>query len=218
MLTIEVVLTTCSPLHIGALSASGSAAMRGMLKDAHGWPYIPASAFKGRLRHMVERLGRGLGYSVCETHRQMCREPARACPACQVFGSSWIPGSARFPDLLLSAPEALAAERQEGRPPPASVLRYGVGISRRRRTAGDHLLYTSELFQPGASLAFAGEIQQVPGLAEAAWLAGGLQMLESLGSDRSRGLGWVASQVQVLDEDGALVALDRLKACLEAGA
>ena len=221
MLTVHVTLTLQSPLHIGSLSPAGTAAMRGLVKARDGWPYIPASAFKGRLRHTVERLGRALRYPVCDTHRQMCREAGRACPVCRLFGSSWLPGLVRFCALELSGPELLVQQRQKERQkklPPPGADRHGGGISRRRKVAGDQLLYTTELFLPGAELVFSGELHGLPDETAAAWLAAGIAALESLGSDRSRGLGWLSGGAAVRRPDGGLVPLSELAALLEVSA
>lgn len=220
MYTIDVELTLQSPLHIGALAPAGAVAMRGLVKDADGWPYVPASAFKGRLRHSVERLAHGLGRRVCATHRDMCREAASACPACQIFGSAWLPGPVHFIDLTLCGPaqvvDYLDAERRAGRRPGSSE-RYGVGLNRRRKVAADQLLYTTELFQPGAPLVFGAALTGIPDLTTAAWLFCGLSALDSLGSSRSRGLGWLSAQATVRDQGCVQVEPERLKAALEAG-
>lgn len=213
MLTIKITITMKSPLHIGALSAVSTSAMRGLIKDHDGWPYIPASAFKGRLRHTIEKLARGLDYPVCETHRSMCRDASQACPACQIFGSPWIPGTVRFVDFQLSGPEELVREREKREPAP-STQRYGVSLSRSRKVAEDHLLYTTELFEPGVPLTFTGMLSEVPGIREAAWIVAGVRMLESLGSSRTRGLGWLQGQAEVRDEDNQVIELDVLHSYL----
>ena len=60
MITIDIALTLQSPLHIGSGAQQGTLAQRGMLKDANGWPYIPASTLKGRWRHATEQVAKGL--------------------------------------------------------------------------------------------------------------------------------------------------------------
>lgn len=213
MPTIKITITMKSPLHIGALSATSTSAMRGLVKDHDGWPYIPASAFKGRLRHTIEKLARGLNYPVCETHRNMCRDARDACPACQIFGSPWIPGTVRFVDFQLSGPEELVREREKKEPSP-STQRYGVSLSRTRKVAEDHLLYTTELFEPGVPLTFTGVLSDVPGLEESAWIIAGVRMLESLGSSRTRGLGWLDGSAEVRDENNQIISLDVLQSHL----
>lgn len=202
MLSIEIDLTFNSPVHIGAIAPAGTSAMRGMIKDRDGWPYIPASAFKGRLRHAVERLARSLNYTVCETHRQMCREASTACPACQIFGSPWIKGSVHFVDLQLSAPETLAEMRKKRIPGerPQPEQRFGVGISRARKVSADHLLYTTELFMPGVPITFQGTLKGEITIKQAAWVVAGVRFLDSLGGSRTRGLGWVEGHATVRDD------------------
>lgn len=215
MLNIKISLTLKSPLHIGASAATGTTAVRGLLKDQQGWPYIPASAFKGRLRHTVERLANSLGRSACDTHHLTCENIQTACPVCRIFGSPWISGSARFGDLALSQPELWNREYRGKNPYPRTDYRHGVGISRTRRVAQDALLYTTELFQPGAPLVFSGELSDIETLADAAWLYAGLQFMESLGSDRTRGLGWVQAECQVRQDD-VEIAPQELRQALEA--
>jgi len=214
VISIKVELTLKSPLHIGASAPAGTKAVRGMLKDAQGWPYIPASAFKGRLRHTVERLTRSMERSVCDTHHQTCESAQSACPVCRIFGSPWVTGSVRFCDLTLTQPEIWNADYREENAYPRTGYRHGVGISRTRRVAQDALLYTTELFQPGVPLVFSGELQDVETLVDAAWLYAGLQFMESVGSNRTRGLGWVESRIQVL-QDSAVITPEQLRQTLE---
>ncbi len=219
MYTIDITITLKSPLHIGALSPASTAAVRGMIKTQDGWPFIPASSFKGRLRHAVERLAHGLDRKACETHRKMCRDEATACPVCRVFGSPWLPGSLQFMDMELSGPQALVDQREnqkrQGLFPPRTSERYGVGISRQRKVAADHLLYTTELFHPGVPLAFSGTLNGCTELEAAAWVSAGIRYLDSLGGDHSRGLGWVFATAAVQDDGGKLVSADELRKCLE---
>jgi CRISPR/Cas system CSM-associated protein Csm3 (group 7 of RAMP superfamily) len=201
-------------MHIGALSPTNTSAGRGMLKDDQGWPYIPASHFKGRLRHAIERIARGFDLYVCDTHRRMCRDKQNSCPVCSIFGAPWIPGSVRFEDLTLSGPDHLAQQREEGRAP-STVQRHGVGLSRKRKVTEDALLFTTELFQPGVPLEFSGPIQGATTQEQAAWLFAGIRYLESVGSDRTRGLGWVVGETTVSTEEGEELSAEALQQVLE---
>ena len=125
MTEIQVTLTFTTPPNIGSGAQEGTLADRGFIKARDGWPYVPATVFKGRLRHAVERVARGLGVEVCDTHRKMCRQAELACPVCKVFGSPWITGRLRFVDLELSAPQSLVDRRRE-KLHPHTQIRYGV--------------------------------------------------------------------------------------------
>ncbi len=209
-ISMEIVLQT--PLHIGAAAPIGTEAIRGMRKDQSGWPYIPASTFKGRLRHMVERLAYTLGRTTCNTHHQTCERLENACPVCRIFGSPFVPGQVRFTDLILDKTPFIKKAHD---PAPLTTYRFGVALSRTRRVAGDGLLYTLELFQPGVPLLFRGVLEDIKSLEDAAWLYAGTQILESLGSGRGRGLGWISTSCQVREiSSGAPISQQDLRSAL----
>jgi len=213
MTEIKVTLTFYTPPNIGSGAQEGTLADRAFIKALDGWPYIPATAFKGRLRHAVERVARGMGFEVCDTHRRMCRHVLSACPVCKVFGSPWIPGRLRFVDLELSGPPALV-KRRRGKLHPRTKTRYGVALNRRRGVAADGLLYTTELFEAGEPISFSGtltgEIDQV----NAAWLVAGLNLLPALGRAKSAGLGWLRAEA-VVRIDGCVIDAGALRTALQ---
>lgn len=211
MIEIDVTLTFATPPNIGSGAQEGTWADRACIKDQDGWPYIPATAFKGQLRHAVERVARSAGQTVCETHRKMCRK--NPCPVCQIFGSPWYPGKLHFVDLQLQAPDA--AYRARNRYPRADA-RYGVAINRRRGVASDALLYTTEVFQAGKPLVFWGTLVGEIELADAAWLVAGLKLLATLGRAKSAGLGWLQAAA-VVRADGQAVDEAALRAALPGG-
>ncbi len=214
MFTITVTLQFTSPPAIGSGAQEGTLAQRGFIKDRDGWPYIPATAFKGQLRHAVERAAQGLSQRVCATHRKMCREASSACPACRIFGSPWVPGKLRFVDLTLSGPPELVAQREKARQENRHIFhpyRYGVSLNRRRNVAGEHLLYTTELFAPGIPVAFTGDLSGDLELVDAAWVIAGLNLLSTIGKSKTGGLGWLQAEA-VVQEDGAVVDTARLRA------
>lgn len=194
--TLTVTLTCRSPLNIGAGAQSGTLAKRGMLKDQAGWPYIPATTFKGRLRHMVEQIAHTLPltHPVCRTHQDMCRETP--CLVCQLFGSPWQSGRLIFANLELSGPEAALKLRRTGLRPQTSQ-RMSVTINRRRRVAEDARLFSTELLWPGLDLAFTGTMRGDITPAQAGLLAAGVQLLEAIGQGKTGGLGWVAAATTV---------------------
>jgi CRISPR/Cas system CSM-associated protein Csm3 (group 7 of RAMP superfamily) len=208
MIEIRVTLTFETPLNIGSGAQHGTFADRAMIKTRDGWPYIPASAFKGRLRHAVERIAHAQGLSECVTHRHTCR-PGRGepCPVCRVFGAPWVAGQLRFSRLELTGPADVVAGLEDLKRQhrvPRTQVRYGVAISRRRRVSEESLLYTTEMFEPGVPLSFEGTLLGEITQRETALVVAGLKLLPALGRGKSGGLGWFSTAVQV-QEDGQVL-------------
>jgi CRISPR/Cas system CSM-associated protein Csm3 (group 7 of RAMP superfamily) len=214
MLEIRVTLTFETPPNIGSGAQVSTLADRAFIKERDGWPYVPASTFKGRLRHAVEQVAQGLGQQVCRTHHKMCRDKTAPCPVCAIFGSPWIPGRLCFVDLKLSGPQELVKQRGQDKVHPRTDWRYGVALSRRRGVAEDALLYTTELFVPGVPISFSGALTGPLGEREAAWLVAGLRLLPALGRSKSTGLGWLTAQAEVTI-DGQQLDKERLHAALQ---
>lgn len=215
MIEIDVRLTFETPPNIGSGAQVGTLADRAFIKARDGWPYIPATAFKGQLRHSVEQVARGMGRFVCNTHHEsMCRDKVSLCPVCAIFGSPWIPGGLRFEDLKLVEPKELVRQRNQEKKPPRTLSRYGVALSRRRRVAEDALLYTTELFMPGLPVVFAAKLTGTLGQREAAWLVAGLRLLPALGRAKSTGLGHLKVEA-VVKLDGKALDDASLRAALE---
>ena len=202
MVDINVTITMRSPLHISSGFQQGTLAQRGLLKDHTGWPYIPASALKGRWRHAVEQVAGTLpGERVCVTHHDMCRQ--EPCAVCQIFGSPWQRGRVRFVRLALSGPEEIVKLRRQKAWPKTSQ-RTGVAINRRRRVAQDDFLYQTELFMPGLPLAFSGQMQGEISQAQAGLLLAGLRLMPALGKGKSGGLGWIEAEATITTGDGTV--------------
>jgi CRISPR-associated protein Csm3 len=216
MVEIAITLTLRSPLNIGSGAQQGTLAKRGMLKDHEGWPFVPASALKGRWRHAVEQIAAALpNLRACATHHDMCRQ--QPCTVCQLFGSPWEPGRVRFANLPLTGPEAIAALRHDKAYYPKTTTRTGVAINRRRRVAQDDFLYDTELFLPGAPLEFSGVVQGDISRSQAAFLVAALRLVPALGRSKSAGMGWLDAAALVSD-DGQPVSLDALAAAIKEGA
>lgn len=217
-LSFDVTLTFQTPLNIGSGAQRGTLADRAMIKDDQGWPYVPASALKGRIRHAAEQVATGLGLRVCDTHQKMCRNEEDACAICCVFGAPWIPGRLRFNRLTLSGPEemvqALEERQRRVKRPPRTTHRYGVALSRRRGVAEDALLYTTELFEPGTPLSFSGALHGPLSHGDAALVVAGLRLIPAMGRGKSGGLGWMTADVTARDGDTVL-GDDVLQAALE---
>ncbi len=197
---MALTVTFETPVNIGGYGAP-TFVDRPFRRDRDGWPFIPASSLKGRLRHECERLARALGNTVCHgpNPTEMCRGKKQdACPVCQIWGSPWVMGSVYPADLTLERPPEL------GDAAPPSAVRYNVSISRRRRVAEDARLFTTELFLPGIPLTFSGVWEATLSLQELALVEAGMGAITALGRAKTGGLGWCAIRVQTeTQRDGA---------------
>lgn len=198
-----------SALCVGAGGSSGSLADKPIIRTADGRLLIPASQLKGRLRHECEKLARGLKWPICESPvpDRMCPQvglsdatfqrpdytvrhkafadgqPQHHCIICQIFGNPALPSRIIVDDLLCQ-------EEPDNLP---EVLRPGVTINRRRRTAEDQKLYFLETSPVNVQLPFAGHIYlepDCPDYAKALILAA-LHHIHALGGSKSAGLGWL---------------------------
>jgi len=212
MITITTTLTFQTPFSIGSGAQQGTLAQKGFIKDRRGWPYVPGSTFKGRLRHAVEQIAdiASTGDSnvpICQTHRKMCRDSL--CTVCQIFGSPWQQSAVFFGCLQLSGPEYARDLHQKSKQPPKTTHRTGVSINRRRRVAEDNRLFDIEILWPGIPLDFTGEIKGDIALDQAALLVAGIHLLTQIGHSKSRGFGWFTADVSVFDNN-ELIDLEML--------
>jgi CRISPR-associated protein Csm3 len=197
MTTIDLTLTFQTPPNVGSGAQQGTLADRAMIKNYRGWPYVPASTLKGRLRHAVEQVAAGLDARVCVTHKNMCRTDGDFCPVCCIFGSPWRAGQLRFSRLELAGPDWLIKRLEARRSPPRTTQRYGVAISRRRGVAENALLYTTELFEPGIALVFRGQLVGDLEPHQVALVLAGLKLLPAIGRGKSGGLGWFRAEAEI---------------------
>lgn len=186
---IDLSLQFSGAFNIGTGTAGGSLARRPLLRDWRGLPYLPGSSFKGRLRHTCKQLTETLDQPTCTDPRAeaMCPngpDAGQLCPICRLFGSPAQPSPLVFSDFSLAEPKFFTHT-----PPPGS-LRYGVGISRYRRVAEDDLLYSTEVFVPGGPVIFKGNISGQVDELEFGLLVAGLELMTTLGSGKTAGLGW----------------------------
>ncbi len=205
--------------NVGAGAMGGSPSPRPMLTDWQGLPVVPASSLKGRLRHTCKQLAEALGQKTCDAPvaEKMCPfyeldGDEEFCPICCLFGSPWLESHLTFTDLTLKEPVFLV----EGRIPPRTSLRYGVGLSRHRRVAQDKLLYTSEVFLPGSTVTLGGEIHGwLDREEDLGLLVAGLENLVALGGSKSTGMGWCDLEFEIyrLEEDDSetLLAAEDLR-------
>ncbi|MDX2240623.1 MAG: RAMP superfamily CRISPR-associated protein [Leptolyngbyaceae cyanobacterium bins.302] len=204
IISLHAVIDTA--LCVGAGGSAGSLADKPILKNAAGHLVIPASQLKGRLRHECEKLTKALQLPTCESPVAATMCPQRAglteefhrpeyaindsegnpryhCQICQIFGNPALPSRVLFNDLICT-------EKPENIP---EVLRPGVTINRRRRTAEEKKLYFLETSPANAKLRFEGTLMLqtgTPAFAKALLLAG-LQHIHALGGSKSSGLGWL---------------------------
>lgn len=210
--THELVAVIDTALCVGAGGSSGSLADKPIIRNAEGNLIIPASQLKGRLRHECEKLARALGWSICESpsaammtlrreeaekeppdpyvskfrrpeYRITGYEKTYHCLISQIFGDPVLPSRLILDDLIcIEDPDNLP-----------EVLRPGVSINRRRRTAEEQKLYLLETSPAAAQLRFAGHIQlqsTCPAYAKPLILAG-FRHITALGGSKSAGLGWL---------------------------
>ncbi|MEM8806719.1 MAG: RAMP superfamily CRISPR-associated protein [Cyanobacteria bacterium P01_G01_bin.38] len=235
--TISLTAIIETALCVGAGGSSGSLADKPILKNAEGRLVIPASQLKGRLRHECEKLVQALGWPTCESPvaQRMC--PQRAglsenkkqqfnrdsyrlhrspgdthgegqthCLICQLFGNPALPARLQFSDLVCTEPAENIPD----------VLRPGVTINRRRRTAEEKKLYFLETSPANLALKFEGSLllhspwrltnENTENLTFAkALIVTGLKHIYALGGGKSTGLGWLhwefdKAQMTISDE------------------
>jgi CRISPR/Cas system CSM-associated protein Csm3 (group 7 of RAMP superfamily) len=189
--TLALVAVIDTALCVGAGGSSGSLADKPILRNAQGNLVIPASQLKGKLRHECEKITRALKLFTCEspTAATMCSQrlsgvgSVQYCPICQIFGNPSLQSRVLFDDLICNEDPRNLPE----------VLRPGVTINRRRRTAEEKKLYFLETSPANAKLRFEGNIHlqsNIPDFAKALLLAG-LHHIHALGGSKSSGLGWL---------------------------
>ncbi len=202
-LTISIDTALC----VGAGGSSGSLADKPIVRNAQGQLIIPASQIKGRLRHECEKLASALGWQIfyAPVATELCPNDTQVqsrfqqiyqvtgykgfhCVVSQIFGNPILPSRVIVEDFICPLPKD---ELQE-------VLRPGVTINRRRRTAEENKLYLLETSPANAQLKFKGKIHlsrshqsDCPDLAKPLILVG-LHHIHALGGSKSTGLGWLS--------------------------
>ncbi|QLE54771.1 RAMP superfamily CRISPR-associated protein [Nostoc sp. TCL26-01] len=203
--TYSITAVIDTALCIGAGGASGSLVDKPIVRNAENNLLIPASQLKGRLRHECEKIARGLKWHICYSPNPQTMCPQRAglsedfiisdyeistlaedrqhhCLICQIFGNPVLPSRITFDDLICQeAPENLP-----------EVIRPGVTINRRRRTAEEDKLFFLETSPANTQLRFTGNIYlSHPPVYAAALIQAGLRHIHALGGSKSAGLGWL---------------------------
>jgi CRISPR/Cas system CSM-associated protein Csm3 (group 7 of RAMP superfamily) len=210
--TYSIIAEIDTAVCVGAGGSSGSLADKPIIRNAAGNLLIPASQLKGRLRHECEKIARGLGWPISESpaagkmvlrrqetaenqadssllqfqHEGYCvsgYERTYHCLISQIFGDPVLPSRIIIDDLICTKdPESLP-----------EVLRPGVSLNRRRRTAEDKKLYLLETSPANAQIQFEGYLHLQPGYPKYAkpLILSGLHHISALGGSKSAGLGWL---------------------------
>jgi CRISPR/Cas system CSM-associated protein Csm3 (group 7 of RAMP superfamily) len=213
----ELTITIDTALCVGAGGSSGSLADKPIVRNAQGQLIIPASQIKGRLRHECEKLASALGWQIfyAPVATELCPNDKQVqphfqpiyqvagykgfhCVISQIFGNPILPSRVIVEDFICSIPKDELPE----------VLRPGVTINRRRRTAEESKLYLLETSPANAQLKFEGRIHlsrrfmsNCPDLAKPLIFAG-LHHIHALGGSKSTGLGWLTwDKIPTLAED-----------------
>jgi CRISPR/Cas system CSM-associated protein Csm3 (group 7 of RAMP superfamily) len=151
--TLTAVIDTA--LCVGAGGSSGSLADKPIVRNSEDNLLIPGSQIKGRLRHECEKIARGLGWEICESpnagkmviRRENAPDKFKRseyevsgysntyhCLISQIFGDPVLPSRIIIDDLICT-------EDPDNLP---EVIRPGVTMNRRRRTAEEKKLYFLE--------------------------------------------------------------------------
>jgi CRISPR/Cas system CSM-associated protein Csm3 (group 7 of RAMP superfamily) len=183
-------------------------------KDKDDNLIIPASTIKGRIRAHCEKLLKALNHNlVCESPKSenMCpnshiiKNPP--CPVCRVFGSSFYRSNLFFEDAVWNVKIEDKNLLLEVRP--------GAGISRKRKTVEERLLYFTETSASGLKPQFISMIEgNLRNVKELALLIAGMKFINSFGAAKSRGLGW--SKIDYgIEVEGKGYPEDNLHKCME---
>lgn len=198
-LIIGITLTVDTALSVGAGGSGGVLADKAIVRNRLNQLVLPGSHLKGRLRHACEVIARSQDVPVCDSPRAetMCPQSRSIaeppCAICALFGSPAQPSPLQFADLIYEEPIETPS------------IRPGASINRRRRTVEEQRLFFIET-SPPAALARFHATQAIVGWlpddnkagARVKLLLAGLELIQSWGGGKSRGLGWGKVDCQAL--------------------
>ena len=201
---IEARYSIGGPYAVQGASRLGSAVDQGVERGPDGWPLVPASSWRGRVRAHLESLLRGLGVPVChppdpartcphdpEVLAQLQLHGRRFCPVCELFGSAWRPSRIAFTDLTHPG--------REGEAPVTE--RVNVAINRVLGTVEEQRLFSYETAGFGSDAftrVLTGQVWGVMDRSQVGLLVLGLRLPTHLGGKKARGLGLIlGADVQV---------------------
>lgn len=185
---LRVTIKLRTPLHVGG-EPGEDANTSYILCDAKGRAYYPGSAFKGKVRHYMSSL-----------QNEDCKLPEDCqCVRCMVHrlfgGEGNARGSLFFSNLYAGNAESKQAGIEDK---PLRDLRAGNAIDRFRRVASDAKLFTTE------SAAIKQLVGYITGNAQdrdIAYLKMSISLIQQIGGNTSRGLGWVDEEIEVCEEE-----------------
>jgi CRISPR/Cas system CSM-associated protein Csm3 (group 7 of RAMP superfamily) len=213
---IQFDLITKSAFYIGSGMGIAGVVDNACLKDMDGFVYIPGSSIKGKLRYFCKQLLQmplfKTSIPVCETlgRPEICMSDT--CLICKLFGSSYTEGAFHFSDARLK--NEFIATLQKQTPLDMgyqSSLRTNNKINRYTKTTEPGHLFTTEVGE--RELIFEGNIRgDIKGIQcddsnnpiplELILVLSGLNLLNSLGGQRSRGLGNCKVENIIINIDG----------------
>jgi len=200
---IQFDLITKSAFYIGSGMGIAGVVDNACLKDMDGFVYVPGSSIKGKLRYFCKQLLQMLSFKtsipVCGTlgRPEICMSDT--CLICKLFGSSYTEGAFHFSDARLK--NEFIATLQKQTPLDMgyqSSLRTNNKINRYTKNAEPGHLFTTEVGERELILNgkihgyFEGiqcEVSDNPIPLEVILILSGLHLLNSLGGQKSRGLG-----------------------------
>jgi CRISPR/Cas system CSM-associated protein Csm3 (group 7 of RAMP superfamily) len=200
LLRIHLQAELTSALHILGPGRTGGLLDRPIELDAQGYPLIPASTMRGRLRTHLERLLASLGQLVCTppSPERMCPHawhttgpPGGFCMACRIFGSPWYEAGIVSEDLRLDINQRIA-------PGLLRTDRTSVGISRILLTAQAERLFSIETTSQALGrepLRFTGALNGRLERLEAGYLLAATRLVVHAGGSKARGLGALKLQI-----------------------
>ena len=200
-LEVDLNFTLSSPIHTTGDRFSLSVDRATYINPAKDSPALPATSIKGWLRHQAEAALRAAGdRSICNSPSPegMCK--VKPCKICRYFGSPRLKSSLVFQDAVIS--------EQYLDPSP----RMGVGIDRRRGTAREEILFSTEIaWGQELSTRITGIFtSREESLTAAALLYLASQLGFALGGQRTRGLGWVKLKRFAALIDGEELSLEEI--------
>lgn len=201
---LELEIEFKSPFHIGSGFNKGKLVDSLVLVDQDGFPYLPASSLKGRLRanllSLVNTLEAELDYlnEVCvseQKDKKICKniDPTDNCLICRLFGSAFTPGSLFFSDFKLANSEVLefiaAAGGIKNFTKHLKTIRSANRIDRRLKNTVPKALFDYEV--TNHKYKYQGQITGSAYLSdeELKLFKNSLKLITHLGAKKSRGLG-----------------------------
>lgn len=178
-------IRTLTSLHVGRGRGEKEAGEPDLpvVKFPDGKPYIPGSSLKGAIRSELDRLTKGLGFSLCikDEPRYFCAPP-NLCVSCILFGSTEVASRVAFRDAIIT---------QDVSP----ISRVGTAITRDSKKVVEGSLFEAEYIPPNSEF----DLEIVVENPEP-WMIGLLviciESLQAIGGQVSRGAGKVEFKLE----------------------